>query len=149
MSQTFTAIPNRVNGTEADANWWNILRAAGVSLENGLVAATNFTIANNQASPTNVTGLTLDGAVYGSARIDIQMKRSDATPTELVSYIQLFLTYKSSGWVLEQVDHGDDAGVEFSVTTSLGVAQIKYTSTNMAGGSYSGAMKYFAYKFGV
>lgn len=146
---SFSSIPIRENGTPVKNFWFNMLRTAGIALESGVLPTTLFTIANNVASPTNVTGLTLDGNDYSSAKIDVEIYRSTDTPTELMTRMELFLTYKPTldQWDLTVNERGpDDTGVEFTVTTTTGIAQIKYTSSNLSGGAYSGTMKYFVSK---
>lgn len=145
----FSTIPDRINGIEILNTWFNQLKQAGLALENGIIPFIPFVIANNQAVAANVTGLSFDGVSYTSIKIQIEIRRSDATPTEAAAVMDLVLTYKSSGWELNQNEQGDDTGVIFSVATTGTIGQVKYTSTNYTGGSYSGTMKYFISKFGV
>lgn len=145
---SFTEIPLREQGVEIENFWFNMLRTAGILLESGVLPVTDSTILNNQASPVDLTDASYDGAIYTSVKIDVEIKRIDATPTEVMARIELWLIYKSTGWELTQVDRGDDVGVVFSIDTTGSMGQVQYTSTNMSGGSYSGTVKYFASKFG-
>lgn len=140
---SFVAIPIRTEADPVNVSWWNALRTAGIAIENNVLPATAFTVANNQVAAANVTSMTIDSAEYTSAKIKIELKRSDATPTSVMAIIYLHVYYKGSTWYLIQEDTSlDDCGVVFSITTSVGVGQVQYTSTDLAGGSYSGSMKW-------
>ena len=112
---------------DSSATKWILINAPGV----GNSKPTGpFNIANNQVAPANVTGLTIDGSVYTSAIIDVQLQR-----TGVMSRQQLTVYYKSSTWVLAQESTGDDCGVIFSITTSLGIGQVQYISDNTTSGT--------------
>ena len=57
----FSDSGTRSNGQKILYSWFNVLRTAGIALENyigaGSLPETAFTIANNTGSPANVTGL--------------------------------------------------------------------------------------------
>lgn len=101
---------------------------------------TQFTIANNQAVAANITGLILDKNTYRDARIEMSITRQTASVTELRCYKTVIPYYENGAWAINQSDDGSDAGVTISIDSSTG--QLKYTSTNMAGLSYVGKMRY-------
>lgn len=105
-----------------------------------LVDYREFTIANNQASATSITGFTLDSSSYKSVRILYELRRKTDS-SELVENGALTAIYKDStaSWDItaEGTSEGDDAGVTFSMVGS----QVKYTSTNQSGSNYTGTMR--------
>ena len=111
---------------------------------------TSFTIANNISSATNITSLLFSGITYRSFILDYSIYRSTATASSAVAQVgQLRGVYntQSSTWYLSDDYSGQNAGVTFSITSS---GQIQYTSSSIAGSSYSGTMKYTTRKtFGI
>jgi hypothetical protein len=111
---------------------------------------TSFTIANNQSSAANVTGLLIDGASTRSFILDYSIYRQTATALSGVAQVgQLRGVYntQSASWFMSDDFSGQNAGVTFSILSS---GQIQYTSTNIAGTSYVGTLKYAIRKtFGV
>lgn len=107
----------------------------------GIQKARSATIANNQTG-ANASGVTIDSAFYTSAIITAEVHRTTDAPSDIMSIYTLSLYFQGSSWNLIQNSVGDDAEVTFGVTTSLGVAQLTYDSSNMGGGSYVGTMKY-------
>jgi hypothetical protein len=104
---------------------------------------TSFTIANNIAVNTDVTGATFDSSDFTSAVIEWEILRSDDVPTENMARGRCSLFYKpTAGWQIETEFEGDDVGVTFSVTDTAGVVQLVYQSSNYTGGTYVGTMKY-------
>lgn len=109
----------------------------------GFLAETTFTFANNQSSVANVTGCLFSSASCKSAKVDVAVRRS-TNSSQLRSWVEIYLTYDDNGtaWqVSDQVWHGDDPGLTFSVTAG---GQVQYVSTNVAGSSYSGASRFRA-----
>jgi hypothetical protein len=110
----------------------------------------SFTIANNQASAANVTGLVIDPGTYRGAFIDYSIYRQTDTGSSALAEIgQLRLVYNTQAttWHLSDDFSGHNAGVTFSVS---GSGQIQYTSTNIAGANYAGTLKYnIRNQFGV
>lgn len=140
---SFAGIPLRTNADTVDVSWWNSLRQAGVELEASLTPSTTFEVANNQSN-ANVTGMTVDGIEYTSAAIRIELQRTDASPTDVMAVIILQLYYKTGTWKITQADHSeeDDCGVVFDISTVGTVGQVRYTSSDLSGGSYTGSMKW-------
>lgn len=144
MATLFSSITVRENGQKILYSWFNALRSAGVSLESflgaGYIAETSATIANGQASATNVTGLLVSSASYKSAIVFAEVRRKTST-NELVSVGLLKLYYRDldSAWYLVDELSGDEDNVEFSITTG---GQVQYTSGSIAGSSYSGTIKF-------
>ena len=139
MSQTFTAIAVRQNTQITDAGWWNILRLAGISIENflglGYLAQTPVAIANNQSSAANVTGLLFSSASVRSAIIEYQIRRVSTSTgaVERVSSGRGTATYNTlaTAWTYTPLGEGGDAsGVTLDITSG---GQVQYTSDNMAG----------------
>lgn len=111
----------------------------------GDILTTSFTVANNIASATNITGLSFDTSVVRSAIVYYSIYRSTLTPTEVSECGQLILTYSSIANTWEMVQFGVGlSGVNFTITTA---GQIQYTSTNLIGSSYSGKLKFNAKSF--
>ena len=111
---------------------------------------TVFTIANNQSAATDVTGLSVDGLVYDVAYIRYSIKRTDDVPTNKWETGQFVILFIDGNWEYEEVYlNGNEAGVQFSVTTSTNTAQVQYTSTNFTGGSYVGEMNFTLERFPV
>lgn len=146
----FNSIPIRANGDRITAAWVNVIRTSLISaFGEGVIAQTSFTIADNQAVAANITNLSFDSDDFSSVDLEFEIKRSDSIET-LMERRDFRLLYKSSSWQLEESSrHGDDTGVTFSVVTTDGVGQLKYTSTDMAGSGYTGTLKYKAKTFDV
>lgn len=111
----------------------------------------SFTIANNQASAANITGLSFNPAVYRSAKIEYSIYRqTDTALTGVAQVGQLRLVYNSqqTSWLLSDDYAGQSSGVEFSITA---LGQVQYTSSDLgAGTNYVGSLKYSIIKtFGV
>lgn len=110
----------------------------------GTHTTSSFVIANNQVAATDITGLLLSTSVDRSALIKYSVYRTTATSTsgnaETGTLKLVYDTNAGAGnkWLLSQVAEGD-AGIVFSVTDA---GQLQYMSTNIAGASYSGVMKY-------
>lgn len=105
-------------------------------------AESSFTIANNTASATDVTGLVVLGATYRGFTVDYAIYRKTDTALSGVAQIgELKCVYntQSSTWLMSDAYSGQNAGVTFSITA---LGQIQYTSTNITGATYAGTMKY-------
>lgn len=111
----------------------------------GDILTTIFTIANNQSSASNVTGLAFDNSTVRSAAIFYSIYRSSNTPSEYSETGTIYITYKptAGSWELAQVGVGS-SGVTFTITSS---GQIRYTSTNIGSGAYVGKMVFKASSF--
>ncbi|MGZ3696472.1 MAG: hypothetical protein ACXWPM_00085 [Bdellovibrionota bacterium] len=97
-------------------------------------------VANAQGAAVNLPNLSFDPAQTKTARIFYRIDRNDNV-TERVSTGDLWVRYRPVGgtWEIDDDSHGDEDGVEFSITAA---GQVQYTSDNMAGGGYSGTMSY-------
>lgn len=152
---SFSDISYRTNGQKILYSWFDALKVAGMIIESwlgsGFVSETSFTIANNQSSAANVTGLLLDSATVGSAFIDydVYRKTTSSGATELKEVGTYLATYKSvaATWTLTPVGMGgEDSGVVLSITSA---GQVKYTSTNITGTADTSRMKYKVRTFGA
>lgn len=88
----------------------------------------SFDAANNQASATDVTELSLANASYRSAKVVISVY-IDATE-DLHEIFTLDCIQDGSGWNYSQESVGDESNVAFSIDSS---GQIQYTSGNEPG----------------
>lgn len=147
-----TTIPSRQTGRitgRVGASWFNTLKTAIEELQallgSSAVVPTNFTIANNQAVAANVTGLSFSSADTKSVVVTADIRRKTATgSSEVVAQQILFLQYRdqTSAWEIAADEaKGDASGVTFSITSG---GQVQYTSTNIAGSSYTGTMRFKA-----
>jgi len=104
----------------------------------------NFTLANNQSSAANVTGLSFDPNIVRTVKIQYDIYRQTATAlSECREVGTLYLVYSFSEavWRIERVAHNvqnNDTGIEFSMSGN----QLQYTSTNISGTSYTGLFTY-------
>lgn len=153
-----------VPATVVDADWLNSLQeeialfieSQGITLDqtgvdltqlqdalNSLVEAgssiADFSIPNNQTTPTDVTDLVFDKLVTKSARVFIDISRETATQN-FVEAGEIYVRYDSvnDNWDLTLNTNFDDAGCVFSITSA---GQVQITSSNLTGGSYVGTLK--------
>lgn len=111
----------------------------GLSLSSlGDINETSFSMANNQASPANVTGLAFSSGVVRSfsALVSVEI---DAT-ADLYEQFSLQGINKGGSFGMSVDGVGDSSGIEFSITSG---GQVQYTSGNAPGFS-SGAIKFRA-----
>lgn len=94
----------------------------------GDIQETLYGAANNQTTPTNVTGFAFSNAVVRSFKALVSVD-IDAT-TDLFEAFELLGVQKSTGWDLIVSSTGDDSGIVFSIDSS---GQVQYTSTNITG----------------
>ena len=129
-----------------DASAWAVAvtDVLGSVVGPGDIVLTAASIANNQASPTNVVGLAFDTTSVRGALVEYAIYRvtTGGGATELAEMGSMYLAYKSTAasWELAVVGL-TNAGVTFSVTNT---GQVQYTSTNITGSSYSGTIKFRA-----
>ncbi len=147
----FSDIAVRENGQDVTYSWFNALRTAGMALAAfmgaGFIQETSFTIANNQGAAADVTGLSVSSASYKFLQVFVSIRRKTATASsEVLALGRLSLMYReeTSAWDLVPVFDGDDVGVTFTISAG---GQVQYTSTSIAGSSYSGTMKFKAISF--
>jgi hypothetical protein len=104
----------------------------------GDIAETSFSIANDQSTPANVTGLAFNNAVVRGFEV-LATIEIDATQ-ELYETFALYGINKNGSWDMSQESVGDDSGIIFSINSS---GQILYISQDYAGFD-SGKIKYRA-----
>jgi hypothetical protein len=104
----------------------------------GDIAETSFSIANNQATPANVTGLAFANATVRGFEVLASVEIDAAA--DLFETFALYGIQKGAGWDMSQESVGDDSGIIFSIT-SAGVVQ--YISQSYPG-FVSGAIKFRA-----
>ncbi len=146
----FEDITIRSNADDVDAAWWNSIRTALIQAFGGTTGtSSDFTIANNQTSYANVTGLLLDSSTYTSYQIEYRIERSTDSPLYYDEVGVLTAYYDGTNWAFKRaVDYGNalgdgselgDYGTDYLYVVP-GTGQVQYKSSNMAGGSYSGVM---------
>jgi len=104
----------------------------------GDIAETSFAIANNQASPADVTGLAFANATVRGFEV-LATVEIDAT-ADLYETYALYGIQKGASWDMSQESVGDDSGIIFSITNA---GQIQYISQSYAG-FVSGSIKFRA-----
>lgn len=128
-------------GTNSHADIDTHIANTGIHLS----GSTSFSIGNNQTDQ-NVTGLTVDGATYSEMRVNLNIRRTDATPIDRMMSMELILYFHNGTWILANgPKYASDATtpqVSFSVQTTGTVGQVRYTSSNYTGGSHTGTMNY-------
>jgi len=116
-----------------------------------IVSQTSFTIANNQSSAANITGLIFNPTLFRGVKIEYSIYRQTDTASSARAQIgQLRFVYntQAASWLLSDDFAGQDAGVTFEVDDSTG--QVRYTSSDISGTGYVGSLKYSVIKtFGV
>lgn len=107
----------------------------------------NTTIANNQSTAANVTGLSFSGATYRTVSIRYSIARATAT-VETNCQGELDMTYNTLAgtWSISNDATNSNAGITFDVTNA---GQVTYTSTNISGTGYVGTIRWSAKTFGV
>ena len=161
---TSASTPGLITATPPSANGqWIIPSALAVSASeiviNPVASASSiyitdtetiFTIANNQSSASDITGLLIDPISTRSFIIDYIIYRQTDTGSSAVAQAgQLRGVYntQSSTWFMSDDYSGQNSGVVFSIISS---GQIRYTSSNISGANYAGTLKYNISKtFGV
>jgi hypothetical protein len=145
----FSSIPIRTNAKTdvVDASWWNTIRSKLIEyFGEGVTGETIFTIADNQASYQNITGLSFDGDDYSHVKIEYTIYRTNGGGTERKESGTLILNYKKTAqtWTINRRSEDDDAlnvASSLALNVSSGVAQVQYKSDSV-GGTYQGVMTY-------
>lgn len=108
------------------------------------IPLTSFSLANNQSSASNITGASFDTGTVRSFILQYSLYRSTASNEE-AEVGTLWGTYLSTAsvWRLAQ-NYAGASGITFSITNG---GQLQYQSTNLAGASYSGTIKFKAGAF--
>lgn len=104
----------------------------------GDIGHTSFSLANNQTSFANVTGLAFANGTTRSAQVQYSVV-IDAT-SDLYEEGTLKLIQRGADWILARSFDGDDTLIEFDVTNA---GQVQYKSANYSG-FVSGTMKFRA-----
>lgn len=94
----------------------------------GDINETSFSLANNQASPANVTGLAFANAVVRSFEALVSVERD--ADSDLFEVFTLRGIQKGASWDMSVTANGDDSGIVFSITSS---GQIQYISSDLTG----------------
>jgi len=104
----------------------------------GDIAETSFAIANNQASPANVTGLAFANATVRGFEV-LATVEIDAD-ADLFETFALYGIQKGASWDMTQESVGDSSGIIFSITSGGAIQYISQNYTNFV----SGKIKYRA-----
>jgi hypothetical protein len=155
---SFSDVPVR-GYTQSDPSWWNALRTAGIANEVFLgtfSSETPFSIANNQSSAADVTGLLFAGASVRSFEADLQIyrKTTGGGATELAARVKLIGVYKTvaASWEMTPIFTGDEiedfgpGGLLLSITAG---GQVQYKSHNMSGTASVSKLKFRYTTMGV
>ena len=144
----FSDIPVRLNGNaggKAYASWWNDIRTALINaFGSGIVAETQFTIADNQSSYADVTGLLFSHLVVRSVKIEYCIYRTNGSSIERREVGTLICTYKpvAGAWTYARVTDTEDDALNIDdglICNSAG--QVQYKSDSV-GATYVGKMRY-------
>lgn len=98
----------------------------------------SFSLANNQSSASDITGLAFNTAVIDAFEAIISIKI--VATANLYEMIKVYGIKKDSEWDLGIYRVGDNSGIEFTITNA---GQIQYTSSNYSGFT-SGTLKFRA-----
>lgn len=107
------------------------------------ILETSFSIANNQSSAADVTGLAFNAGSVRSAVVTYAVYRiSDSNPSGNAETGEMHIVYDdSAGWLLGLGGIVGDAGINFTITAA---GQVQYTSTDIGSLNYVGTMKFKA-----
>lgn len=140
-----------------------VIEAAGITLAKGtnnqLLSAigglsqnnqeATFAIANNQSTFADITGMILDKTIYYGAEIIGHVYRKDAGQ-EVSSFMKVRCLFSpvANAWELIGPEFiGTDPGITDLEITSTG--QVRYKSSNFAGGSYVGELRFKMNRFKI
>lgn len=120
-----------------------------------IVSQSSFSIANDQSSPADITGLVFNPALFRGVKIDYSIYRqTDTLGSARAQMGQLRFIYNTqeAKWLLSDDFAGQDSGVTFEIDDVSG--QVKYTSSDLdpanSNPNYVGTLKYSVIKtFGV
>jgi len=155
----FPDIPTRTYAP-VDPSWWNSLRDAGSTLAAlfgaSFLGETQFTVANNQSSAADITGLVFSGASVRSFEADLQIYRNTTGggATELAARVKLIGTYKTvaaswemmSTFVGDEIDAFGPGGLLLTITAA---GQVQYKSHNISGTPATSKLKFRYSTMGV
>jgi hypothetical protein len=147
----FVDIPERGCDTVTPA-WWNILRLAGIRLEQILGSAiypeTQQSITDS-SSATNITGLLLNSTLNRAAKIHLTYTRDDGT-NQRRGWVDIYVWYNSkrAAWGISVTETGEDctagacvsagSGLTFTITSG---GQVQVASDSM-GGTHVGKIRW-------
>ena len=138
----FSDIPVRSNGQTVTAAWFNTIRTQLVNwFGAGAITETQDTI-DNGASGENVVGLSFDGILYRSAKIQYQVYRTSSI-REYVEAGEFFVAYNTTAatWEIGGESAVGDADITFSISAA---GQVTYTTGTIGGTSYAGTIRFKA-----
>lgn len=122
--------------------------SAGDAVGDALVLGlqNSFTIADNQSSAANVTSALFDKTVYRAVWLEYSIYRSASGGSTRAQTGLIRMVTDGTNWEIDDtgvsVPSSDDAGVDFSVTSS---GQLQYVS-DANGGSYLAATSVMKWK---
>lgn len=107
------------------------------------ILQTAFSIANNQAVLTDITGLVFNAGSVRSATIEYSIFRiSDTNPSGNTETGEIKLVYdNNAGWSFSVGNIVGNSGVYFEITPT---GQFQYTSTDIGDLNYIGTIKFVA-----
>lgn len=111
------------------------LSSSTVTYLNSIILESSFSLANNQSSPTNVTGLLVSSA---NRSVLLQYSISIDATSDLFESGTIAIIKLGSDWVLSRDFTGDNSLVSFDITSG---GQVTYTTSNYSG-FVSGTLKY-------
>jgi hypothetical protein len=101
---------------------------AYVPSNTGDLAPSSFSVANNQSSPANVTGLAFSGTVHGA--LVLYSVAINATTGLFETGTMLLSNTEGPSWQIATTSTGNSSLVVFSITSA---GQVQYTTPNYAG----------------
>ena len=149
----FSTIPDRENGPDIEAGWFNLIKNYLVQAFPGINSSTApFTIANNEASLINITGLLLDSSSYKYYKIRYDMHREDDGPLTQDEVGTLEAFWNGTAWETNRTiefgnslgdgtEGGSGTGTDYLVINGAD-GQAKYKSGNFTGGAYASALNW-------
>lgn len=107
------------------------------------ILETSFSIANNQTSAADVTGLAFNAGSVRSAIVEYAIYRiSDGAPSGNAETGEIHVVYdNSAGWSIGVGSVVGNSGVIFSITSA---GQVQYVSTDIGALGYTGIIKFKA-----
>jgi hypothetical protein len=95
----------------------------------------------NQTTPANIAGFSFTTAEVQAINCEFFVSRSTTSPAQTITESGTIVgNFNGTAWSITIVSVGD-AGITFSITPA---GQIQYTSTNIIGSGYVGAIKFKA-----
>jgi hypothetical protein len=97
------------------------------------------TVANNQTSDDDLTGVIFDKTDVKAARMLFNIhRRTDTQNKDETGEIYVFHNTETDAWDVKFNSFGDDAEVTFAIDAT---GQLSYQSSNLTGAAYSGEIK--------